>query len=483
MDERRRQATDDGEHGTAPRSTALRALIEELTPALRAATGPVGERQEHADLLIALQDLRCALEALDIRALVALGDATREQEMRRAQEDAGPGGRPPAEEAVHRAADEITARDASLIQRRSAAHASKALESARRIQETLPEIHAGLAASRISPTAVQAISEHTAVLDDDQRREVSALLAQDLDALDAAGNRRWQGEAQTAVEKVDPEGSAERARRAAEKRCVGSVRKPHGMAMLYAMLPASQAAAIVKRLSVAAAQKVAASDDRQRAHGPVMADLLAATLLGEEAESAGAQGIREEDRVAAGGTSIDIGIVITDRALFAPDTGEAAHIEGYGAVPASAVREQVRAALLAPAPGQGDPAGSDGPALRVLFRRLYTHPTTGELVAADSRSRAFPRGMARYLGARDTFCRGPFCDARIRQHDHIAPHAGGGPTTLGNGQGTCVHCNGKERQGVRVERREGPVHAVAWTGRSGVTRVSAPPAIGPPVPD
>lgn len=441
--------------------------------------GPAGLRQDHVDLLVALQDLRCALEALEIRAMVALGDLTREDEMRRAREDAAAGGRSPVEETVHRKADGITARDISLVQRRSGSAARRTLESARRIQESMPELHQALAASRIAPVALQKVSEQTSVIDDDKRRKVSALLAKDLDRLDAAGNRRWAGEAETAIEKVDPSGAAERHSRAVEERCVGTVRKPQGMAMLYAILPEVQAAAIHKRLSVAAEKKVAAGDDRHRKHGPVMADLLASTLLGESAVEHGA---RSEDRLAAGGMGVDIGIVITDRALLTPGTGEAAHIEGYGAVSSTAVREQLLAVLRKPGPGEDDPLGEDGPELRVMFRRLYTHPVTGELVAADTRSRTFPHAAARYLGNRDGFCRGPFCDARIRQSDHIDPHSAGGPTGLDNGQGVCAHCNGKEQQGVRVERLGGHSHAVAWTGRGGVTRVTTPPAIGPPAP-
>ncbi len=33
--------------------------------------GPAGLRQDHVDLLVALQDLRCALEALEIRAIAS----------------------------------------------------------------------------------------------------------------------------------------------------------------------------------------------------------------------------------------------------------------------------------------------------------------------------------------------------------------------------------------------------------------------------
>ena len=116
-------------------------------------------------------------------------------------------------------------------------------------------------------------------------------------------------------------------------------------------------------------------------------------------------------------------------------------------------------------------------AIRAVIRRLYTHPTTGELVSMDYRARAFPPAMARFLTWRDTSCRGPFCNASIRQHDHVKPSARGGPTSLDNGQDACLHCNQKEEDALEVERVEDPErpgHRVAWTGYGGTTRTTTP---------
>src|SRR5699024_2892627 len=76
-----------------------------------------------------------------------------------------------------------------------------------------------------------------------------------------------------------------------------------------------------------------------------------------------------------------------------------------------------------------------------FYRRLYTHPRTGDLVGMESRSRAFPAGLARMLRGRDTTCRTPWCNATIRHHDHAVPHHRAGPTRCADGPGLCIPCN------------------------------------------
>ncbi|MFB0836357.1 HNH endonuclease, partial [Arthrobacter halodurans] len=78
---------------------------------------------------------------------------------------------------------------------------------------------------------------------------------------------------------------------------------------------------------------------------------------------------------------------------------------------------------------------------RVWLRRLYTSPTTGQLIAMDSRARIFPEGIRRLLAARDRTCRTPWCDAPLRHHDHVVPARSGGPTSAANGEGLCEACN------------------------------------------
>lgn len=202
--------------------------------------------------------------------------------------------------------------------------------------------------------------------------------------------------------------------------------------------------------------------------------------------------------------TLDVGVVITDRALLDPQHGDPAQIEGYGPVPVEAVRQGLRDALSEPEDPHHDPDGRDGPQLRAVLRRLYTHPTTGELVAVESRAEAFPPALKRFLLWRDGRCRAPYCDAPARHADHIRPRRDGGPTSIDNGQYLCAACNlGKEDDALSVERvRDAAVPdaetdatatattvsvraasgssaggAVRWTGHSGVSAVSVAPRL------
>jgi hypothetical protein len=133
--------------------------------------------------------------------------------------------------------------------------------------------------------------------------------------------------------------------------------------------------------------------------------------------------------------AVEVQLVITDRALIAGDDTPA-HIPGYGPVPAGWARQLLTRSVL----DDPDEAERRG-AAKVWLRRLYTHPESGTLVAMDSRRRLFPPALRRFITARDGTCRTPWCDAPIRQVDHVRPHHQGGPTSDTNGQGLCVRCN------------------------------------------
>ena len=112
------------------------------------------------------------------------------------------------------------------------------------------------------------------------------------------------------------------------------------------------------------------------------------------------------------------------------------------------------------------------------LRRLYTHPASGDLVAMDSKRRFFTMGQQRFIALRDQVCRTPWCEAPIRHTDHVHPAAKGGPTSLDNGDGTCVTCNlAKEEPGWQA--RPGPGTAIDLI----TPPATATPAGHPPCPE
>ncbi|WP_160318943.1 HNH endonuclease [Arthrobacter sp. ERGS1:01] len=156
-------------------------------------------------------------------------------------------------------------------------------------------------------------------------------------------------------------------------------------------------------------------------------------------------------------------LIMTDRALF-DGANDPAILTGYDPIPAPTARTWILGTTNATsenkAPGGGSttedspgPAGDSddrvggggggggGPGPRVWLKRLFTHPGNNILLAMDSKARLFPEGMKEFLRLRDQRCATPWCDAPIRQYDHIKAYAAGGPTTVSNGQGLCTACN------------------------------------------
>ncbi|GAA4519243.1 HNH endonuclease signature motif containing protein [Brachybacterium paraconglomeratum] len=463
------QAFLDGLRQAGP--AALAEALGDLAHLLQEIAGDPGDafelagraRRDFTNLLGNLQACVGAMDVLEARSVVALRDITRRDRYAEARDQAAhENGAEPSRNAVDEAADYTTKDDLSQITRRSPHMAGRTLASAQRLLAILPQMLDALRTGKISSDAAYAVAGSAAGLPPEVAREVDHRLGQRLSEFDGAGTRRWQDAVATIAGELDPVGATLRHRRALKERHVTMTPGQNGMASLSARLSAVDAARIHKRFSLEAERRRAAG--AREGHGAAMADAFADTLLG-----------RDGGAIEPG--VLDIGLIITDRAMFRPDSGDTAHLEGYGPVPAEAVREQLRAATTEPEDPAVDPYGDDGPAVRAEIRRLYTHPTTGELVAMDSTARAFPPAMKRFLTWRDTSCRGPFCNAAIRQSDHIVPVSRGGPTSLDNGQDTCAHCNKKEKSAASVERTEDPDvpgHAVTWTGHSGVSRVTTP---------
>ncbi len=219
---------------------------------------------------------------------------------------------------------------------------------------------------------------------------------------------------------------------------------------------------------LAAAAALHASGD-PRGKGQVMADTLVERLTGQACAAA---------------VPVEVQVVITDRVLFTGAFGPSAvsetpaHVPGYGAVPAAWARTLLR------------PSGAaDTAAAKVWLRRLYAHPDDGTLVAMESTRRTFTGGLRRFLIARDGTCTTPWCDAPIAHLDHTVRYADGGPTTAGNGRGTCARCNHtKELPGWAARTAPDPpgdddsdggrTHTVFITTPTGWTyRGTAPPLL------
>jgi hypothetical protein len=125
------------------------------------------------------------------------------------------------------------------------------------------------------------------------------------------------------------------------------------------------------------------------------------------------------------GVGVQVNLVITDFSAFGT-ADNPAEVFGLGPIPAPLARELIQEAVAKHA---------------ATLKKLYTDPTSGALVAMESRSRVFPDQLGQLIAFRDQHCRHPYCDSPIKHLDHIHPHAHGGPTSFGNGQGLCARHN------------------------------------------
>ncbi len=376
----------------------------------------------------------------------------------------------------------------------------------------MPRTLAALADGTISEWRATLICRETVGLSREHRAMVDAELE---GRLGGAGDRRVVQLARAAAYRLDPQAVVDRSARAVSDRRVTIRPAPDTMASVSALLPVEAGVAVYAALRRAADSSIAAGDERGR--GQVMADLLVDRVLHPQAAiggtgtdsdtgTAGAvspavdsvDAVRAAYAAAAGcgaatprspgadipgvlsrrhgraspppavgvppGVNVEIGLVVTDQALFGGDD-EPALLDG-----------EVMPAALARALVANLPAGS-----KAWIRRLYTRPESGQLAAMDSRRRLFDENLRRFILTRDQRCRTPWCDAPIRHADHVQPAARGGPTAASNGDGLSADCNYvREAPGWGAVTGGPDGDTVIITTPTGHTYTSRPPALPGP---
>ena len=343
--------------------------------------------------------------------------------------------------------------EVALARRDSPARGSRHLGFAKALVNEMPHTLAALEVGALSEWRATIVVRESACLDVEDRRRLDAELCADTKGLDGVGDAALAAAAKAIAYRLDPHAVVDRAARAHEERTVTIRPAPDTMTYLTALLPVAQG------VSVYAALKREADlccDGRGR--GQVMADALVERVTG---------------RPAAQPVPVAVNLVISDQALLGVEDGAAA-VVGYGSVPSSVARTLIAAAV------------ADPNSLATL-RKLYARPANGALVAMESRSRLFPKGLAGFIGLRDQRCRTPYCDAPVRHRDHATPFRRGGRTSASNGLGMCERCNyTKEVPGWTVSSGVGEngSHTAAFSTPTGAHHHStAPPVCGaPPTP-
>lgn len=339
------------------------------------------------------------------------------------------------------------ASEVGLAARVSPSRGSRMLGFARALVDEMPHTMAALRSGLLSEWRATILVRETAYLDLADRQAIDAELCRDPAALHGIGDKKLEARAKALAYELDPHAVVARVGKAEKDRRVTSRPAPDCMASVTALLPVTKGVGVIAALRRAADLHTAEGDGRSR--DQIMADVLFERVTG---------------CAAVDGPPITVNLVLSDSALMGKTNG-AAHVQGYGPIPAEIARQLIATA-----------AGRD---TELALRRLYARPSTGALVAMESVARKFPKALGLLIQLRDQTCRTPFCDAPIRHIDHVEPHARGGPTTGENGQGLCEPCNyAKQAPGWHSESTSsgGNRHSVIVTTPTGHRHTSlAPP--------
>ena len=405
------------------------------------------------------------------------------------------------------------------LARGESAHRGRQLaELAAVLVREMPHTLNALASGAVGEYRTQIMATETVFLSSEHRADVDRALASDLEKFAAMGSKELAAAARNAAYLLEPEVFTKRRGKAVTDRHVTLRPAADGMTLLSALIPLRHGVAVLKTLTQVADSARAAGD--QRGVGQLMADALTHRLLQHQPcdEGAGAAGDHKGPATAVSGAAavgapgsaagrahgtgpvgavgdsandggamvggalldstggrcttitepgIMLELVMTDRSLF-DGANDPAVLTSHDPIPAPEARSMVLGSGPSPGSGTSPGAGSNsshssGPgqpaAAQVWVRRLYTHPETGALLAMGSRARFFPEGMKEFLRLQYQRCATPYCDAPIREYDHIKSWASGGTTTIANGQGLCASCNkSKEAPGWSAEVvKGGPV--------------------------
>ncbi|MEE6289076.1 DUF222 domain-containing protein [Georgenia sp. MJ173] len=388
------------------RAGRLAAVIAELREVLRHVTVDrdgvvVGVAEaEHVDVIRALEDLKATTAATQTVLTASFDRSRREREER----DGVPAARRGRGVGI----------EVGLARRLSPYQGRRQLGLARSLVADMPHTLTALRDGDLNERRAGLVAGETREMTPTDRAALDEDLCADPETFGSWGDTRLVAEARRTAYALAPDAMAQRVRQAETDRRVTLRPAPDGMAYLSALLPAAQAMACYASLRKAADQGRSAGDPRGR--GQLMADTLVGRVTGNEVSDA---------------VPVEVQLVMSEHTLFG-DSDDAAVVPGYGTMPAQWARDLVARALDTP----------EHAAVGVFLRRVFTHPTTGQLVAMDSRARTAPAGLRAFIALRDgARCRTPWCDAPVRHTDHVRPHAEGGPTSAPNLQDLCEACN------------------------------------------
>ena len=319
------------------------------------------------------------------------------------------------------------------------------------LRTELAHTRAAFRSGRIDAFKATLIARETGCLSAEDRAVVDEQLCADPGIVERLSPRQLVGRLQRAAAELDAAAVARRRRRAEADRHTSLRPAPDVMTWLGALLPVKAGVAVHATLHREARSAKAAGDPRSI--GQLMADILVQRVVHPGLAATSASQTIAPSTVST--VPVMVNLVVRDSVLLGDEDGTG-WVEGHGPVPGDLIRQWI--------------ADNHEADVEVRLRRLYEQPTTGNLVAMDSRSELFGGLLAEFIRLRDRVCRTVGCGALVRHTDHVEPRSRGGPTTADNGQGLCEFCNyAKEADGWTARTIPGPRHTVEITTPTGHT--------------
>ena len=409
------------------------------------------------DLLGELEALKNTVTATQARLAVALDVATRADEARQNVR------------AVRQGRGVPNQVGAAL---QTSAHAGSAFLAAARVwvtqmPYTFDALRTGVLSSWRATLLVKETShlsvEHRAVIDEQVCGPAGLV------ALAGLGTRRLVAWVKKLAAGLDVHACVKRTARAVAERGVSVRPAPDLMVYLTALVPMAQGVQAYAQLKAHAEGLKAGGDGRGT--GQIMADTLVERVTGR-------------DPGAADAVPVTINLLVSDQTLLTGDQPTQSDPDRHRSDRPGVVLEGMAAGVgVVPGPVARHLVANGLDADAAWLRAIYVDPR-GRLLATSSTSRFHPKGLSALLRAREQgICATVWCDAPVRHLDHVTPHAEGGETSLGNGQGLCARCNhakqapGWRQKATQVDGR----HAVETLTPTGHTYVSVAPRPPEPV--
>lgn len=310
----------------------------------------------------------------------------------------------------------------------------------------MPQTRALLAAGDLSERRAEIMVAETEDLTADDRRLVDDA-ARDLFL--GLGDQDLTEKVRELVLAIDDRPMIERHRKALANRHVRTRTVGNGMSRISAMVPSERVKGMLDSLEAEATALKQRTPSDERTQAQRVVDILVARLSGTpEGEP----------------MPVATKLVLSVTSLLGDDDTPG-RLDGAGAIPARVARDLIRRSLNHAS---------------ATIQRLFAHPVSGALIAAERTQRGFPAELADLIRTRDADrCRTPWCNAQVRHIDHPTPVSAGGITSLTNGQGLCAACNyAKEQPGWSHRPRDG--HVVELVTPTGHCYTSREPGL--PVP-